>query len=175
MRIQDPLARRESIVACPKCSFEQEDGPECHRCGIIFAKFKLSTKSVPETGSGPVLDKSQPKTSGLLARVLQVLPWLSLATTVGVLLLILQQTSPVPIQADPQAAQRLTDKIAHLQMAMQASMPHTLTLDESELNQWMRENLAIASAHQAQQAGIPFSAGHEPTVQEVQSALKDVV
>jgi hypothetical protein len=59
-------------------------------------------------------------------------------------------------------------------MAVQAGMPHTLSLDESELNQWMRENLAIASAHQAQQAGIPFSAGHEPTVQEVQSALKDV-
>lgn len=59
-------------------------------------------------------------------------------------------------------------------MAMQTGMPHTLSLDESELNQWMRENLAIASAHQAQQAGIPFPAGHEPTVQEVQSALKDV-
>jgi len=59
-------------------------------------------------------------------------------------------------------------------MAVQAGMPHTSSLDESELNQWMRENLAIASAHQAQQAGSPFPAGHEPTVQEVQSALKDV-
>ena len=174
MRFQDSLARRESIVACPKCGFEQEDGPECHCCGIIFAKFKSSTKSVPETVTGPVLDESQPKTSGLLARLLRVLPWLSLTTTVGVLLLILHQTPPVPIQADPQAAQRLTDKLAHLHLAMQTGSPHTLTLDESELNQWMRENLAIASVHQAQQAGIPFPAGHEPTVQEVQSALKDV-
>ena len=174
MRLQDPLARREPIVACPKCGFEQEDGPECHRCGIIFAKFKSSTKSIPETVTGPVPDESQPKPSGFLTRVFRVLPWLSLTTTVGVLLLILHQTPPVPIQADPQAVQRLTDKLAHLHMAMQASMPHTLTLDESELNQWMRENVAIASAHQAQQAGIPFPAGHEPTVQEVQSALKDV-
>jgi hypothetical protein len=174
MRIQDPLARRESIVVCPKCGFDQEDGPECHRCGIIFAKFKLSTKSAPETVSAPIPDETETNRRGFLTRAFRVLPWLSLATTLGVLLLILQQTPPVPIQADPQAAQRLTDKMAHLHLAMQASMPHTLTLDESELNQWMRENLAIASAHQSQQAGIPFPAGHEPTVQEVQSALKDV-
>lgn len=174
MRLQDPLARHEPLVACPKCSFEQEAGPECHRCGIIFAKFKPSTKSIPETVTGPVLDEPQPKPSGFLARVFRVLPWLSLATTVGVLLLILHQTPPVPIQTDPQAAQRLTEKMAYLHMAMQAGSPHTLSLDESELNQWMRENVAIASAHQAQQAGMPFPAGHEPTVQEVQSALKDV-
>ena len=174
MRIQDSFARREPIVACPKCGFEQEDGPECHRCGIIFAKFRPSTKSAPETESAFVLDESHPKTSGLLARSLRVLPWLSLATTVAVLLLILHQTPPVPIQTDPQATQRLTEKMDHLRMAVQAGMPHTLSLDESELNQWMRENLAIASAHQAQQAGIPFPAGYEPTMQEVQSALKDV-
>ncbi len=174
MRIQDPFARREPTVSCPKCGFEQEVGPECHRCGIIFAKFKPSTKSAPETGNALVLDESHSETSGLLARLLRVLPWLSLATTVGVLLLILHQTPPVPIPADPQAAQRLADKMAHLHMAMQAGSPHTLSLDESELNQWMRENLAIASTHQAQQAGIPFPAGHEPTVQEVRSAMKDV-
>jgi hypothetical protein len=174
MRIQDPLARREPIVACPKCGFEQEDAPECHRCGIIFAKFKLSTKSAPEIVSAPIPDETETNRRGFLIRAFRVLPWLSLTVTLGVLLLILHQTPPVPIQTDPLAAQRLTEKMAHVHMAMQAGSPHTLTLDESELNQWMRENLAIASAHQARQAGIPFPAGHEPTVQEVQSALKDV-
>jgi len=64
--------------------------------------------------------------------------------------------------------------MAQLQMALQTSRPHALTLNEAELNQWMRDNLAIASTHQAQQAGISVPAGSEPNVQEIQSALKDV-
>ena len=64
--------------------------------------------------------------------------------------------------------------MATLQLAMQAQQRQTTTLNEAELNQWMRENLAIASRHQAQQAGIPVPAGQEATAQEVQSALKDV-
>jgi hypothetical protein len=64
--------------------------------------------------------------------------------------------------------------MAQLHMAVQTSQPHALTLNEAELNQWMRDNLAIASTHQAQQAGIPIPTGSEPNVQEVQSALKDV-
>lgn len=38
----------------------------------------------------------------------------------------------------------------------------------------MRDNLVIASTHQARQVGIPVSTGHEASVEEVQSALKDV-
>jgi hypothetical protein len=89
-------------------------------------------------------------------------------------LLILRQAPPLPIQTDPQAADRVAEKMAQLQMAVQSSQPHALTLNEAELNQWMRDNLAIASTHQAQQAGIPAPAGSDPNVQEIQSALKDV-
>jgi hypothetical protein len=94
--------------------------------------------------------------------------------TLGVLFLILRQTPPPPIQTDPEAADRVAEKMARLQMAVQAEQSYSLDLDEAELNQWMRDNLAIASAHQAQQAGIPVPAGAEPGIQEVQSALKDV-
>jgi hypothetical protein len=78
------------------------------------------------------------------------------------LLLIFRQTPPLSIQTDPQAADRVAEKMAQLQMAVQAS------------NQRMRDNLAIASAHQAQQADIPAPVGSEPSVQKAQSALKDV-
>jgi hypothetical protein len=101
-------------------------------------------------------------------------PWISLTLGVGVLLLILQQTPPLSIQTDPQAVDRVAEKMAQLQMAMQASQPQAVILNEAELNQWMRDNLVIASAHQAQQAGIPVPVGSEPSVHEVQSALKDV-
>ena len=48
-----------------------------------------------------------------------------------------------------------------------------MTLNEAEINQW-RDSIALASAHQAQQAGIPAPVGSEPSVKEVQSALTDV-
>lgn len=104
----------------------------------------------------------------------RILPWISLIVSVGILLLILRQAPPLLIQTDPQAADRVAEKMAQLQIAVQSNQPHALTLNEAELNQWMRDNLAIASTHQAQQAGIPVPTGSEPNVQEIQSALKDV-
>lgn len=118
--------------------------------------------------------ESQPATPGPLSRVFRVLQWISLALSVSILFLLLHQSPPLPIQTDPHAADRVAEKMAQLQMAMQASQPHAVTLNEAELNQWMRDNLAITSAHQARQAGIPVPAGSEATVEEVQSALKDV-
>ncbi|MBK9305724.1 MAG: hypothetical protein IPM58_01205 [Nitrospira sp.] len=119
-------------------------------------------------------DPAPPKAPSLFSRALRILPWVSLTCTIGVLLLILRQAPPLSIQTDPQAANQVTEKMSQLQTAMLAGQSHSLALNEAELNQWMRDNLAIASAHQAQQAGIPMPHGHEASVQEVQSALKDV-
>ena len=174
MRLQSSSLQSRAALTCPKCGFEQEDGPECLRCGIIFSKFKTPAPAVEEAPATVADTESQPATPGLLSRVFRILPWISLILSVGVLLLILRQTPPLSIQTDPQAADRVAEKMAQLQRAVQASQPHAMTLNEAELNQWMRDNLAIASAHQAQQAGIPAPVGSEPSVQEVQSALKDV-
>jgi hypothetical protein len=106
--------------------------------------------------------------------VFRILPWISLTFSVGVLLLILRQAPPLPVQTDPQAAGRVAEKMAQLQMPVQAGQPRAVALNEIELNQWMRDNLAIASVHHAQQAGIQAPAGSQPGIQEVKSALKDV-
>ena len=174
MRLQSSSLQRREALTCPKCGFEQEDGPECLRCGIIFSKFQPPAPAVEEAPATVGNTESQPATPGLLSRVVRILPWISLALIIGMLMLSLRQTPPLSIQTDSQAADRVAEKMAQLQMALQASQPHTVTLNEAELNQWMRDNLAIASAHQAQQAGIPTPVGSEPSVQEVQSALKDV-
>lgn len=174
MRLQSASLQIRAALTCPKCGFEQEDRPECLRCGIIFSKFKPPAPAVEEATATVADTESQPATPGLLSRVFRILPWISMILSFGVLLLILRQTPPLSIQTDPQAADRVAEKMAQLQMAVQASQPHAVILNEAELNQWMRDNLAIASAHQAQQAGIPAPVGSEPSVKEVQSALKDV-
>lgn len=94
--------------------------------------------------------------------------------TSGMLLAILRPGPALPIHADPLAADHVAEKMAILQQSMQMNRVVSIALTEAELNQWMRDNLAIASAHQAQQAGISVPAGSTATIQEVQSALKDV-
>lgn len=174
MPLPSSPVQRPTSSACPKCGFEQEESTECQRCGIIFAKFKPSAKTIAEDPI-PVVDGSaQSNAPGFFSRVFRILPRVSLIVTVSILLLILRQAPPLSIQTDPQASDRVSEKMAQLQSAMVTGQSHSLALNEAELNQWMRDNLAIASAHQAQQAGIPVPAGHDASVQEVQSALKDV-
>ncbi|MFO0705967.1 MAG: hypothetical protein U0412_03850 [Nitrospira sp.] len=175
MRLQPSSSTTTPILTCPNCGVEQNSDIECVRCGIIFAKCKpRGSASDRPSGSAPAATTPHASKPSLLSRAFRLLPWLSLALTVMTLFLLLKQAPPLVIQTDPTAADRVADKMAHLQMAMQARQRQTTTLNEAELNQWMRENLAIASRHQAQQAGIPVPAGHEATAQEVQSALKDV-
>lgn len=160
------------MVSCPKCGFEQEGEVECVRCGIIFAKFKPPAHIREEVPSR--CTASCPAEPGLVSRIVRVLPWISLALTVSVLLLILKQAPPLAVQTDPQAAERVAEKMARLQLAMQSHQRLSASLNEAELNQWIRENLAVTSSQEAQQAGIPVPTGHEATIKEVQSAMKDI-
>jgi hypothetical protein len=35
-------------MRCPKCGFEQEEGPECVRCGVIFGRLRKPPEPLPE-------------------------------------------------------------------------------------------------------------------------------
>jgi hypothetical protein len=175
MEIQPVVRSVGGTVVCPKCGFTQAgDGTECLRCGIVFTKYKPSRGVHDDQPEVPHKLKPGQAEPQLLRRLFRILPWISLGILTLVLFMILKQAPPLAVQTDPQAAERVAAKMAQLQLAIQSHQPHATTLNEAELNQWMRENLAIASAHQASQAGIVIPAGQEATVREVQSALKDV-
>jgi len=68
--------------------------------------------------------------------------------TIGMVLTMLRPSPPLQIHIDPEAADRLAGKMARTAMAIRMGRAHSLTLNEAELNQWMRENLMVASASQ---------------------------
>ena len=173
MNLQSPFQGSGTAVSCPKCGFEQEGDVECLRCGIIFAKYKPSVDSQEEVPP-PRTTTPEPVEPGLISRIVRILPWISLAAAATLLFLILKQAPPFAVQTDPEAAERVAEKMAQLQLAMQSNQRHSARLNEAELNQWIRENMAIAATHEAREAGIPVPAGHEASITEVQSALKDI-
>lgn len=98
--------------------------------------------------------------------------WVALAVTLILLLLILRQSPPPYVQSDPQAAERVNWKIHQLENARAHGEPHTLEFDEAELNSFLRANLALAPGEPAT-ASEPSSA-EEPTIEQLQSTVRDV-
>ena len=87
MRLQSSSLPSRTGLTCPKCELEQEEGPECLRCAIVFSKFKPPIPAVEKIPISGTETTMQPATPGLLSRVFRVLPWISLTVTVGILLL----------------------------------------------------------------------------------------
>jgi len=157
MRYQSPPPQETTTFTCPKCAFEQEEGAECLRCGIVFAKFKATEQPAESTKALRLDTDPQPVRRGAGSRLFRILPWISLCLTIGVLLTILRPSPPLEIHIDPQAGERIAEKLAQLGIAIATGRSHSQSLNEAELNHWLRENVAMASASQ-----------------EARSALKDV-
>jgi len=118
-----------------------------------FAKYKIPVPPVPtsrETSDPVEIVSLQRDRIGRLFRILQ---WISLAMTLGILFAILRQAPALPIQSDPQVADRVAEKVVLLQQSIQTNRAAQIALNEAELS-------------------IP--AGSAATVEEVQSAVKDL-
>ena len=107
------------------------------------------------------------------------------------MVLILKKGTPPPVRTDPAAATRAEEKIRDSDVAQSMGQPHKLQLDSTELNSYLNANLATASNVAAQAAAnpaptaapapstaptsaAPAAAEQAPTLEEVQSSVRDV-
>ncbi|MGB9405158.1 MAG: hypothetical protein WCA98_16605 [Candidatus Acidiferrales bacterium] len=123
--------------------------------------------------------------------------WVALALAVVVIVLILRKGTPPHVTVDPNAAARAEEKIRESEAESSVGQPHKLQLNGTELNSYLNENLAIngrtepgtaavgatpsfaetpsaSSVPAASPASAPNLNGPAPTMEEVESSVKDV-
>jgi hypothetical protein len=128
----------------------------------------------------------------LYKKLYQILTWTTLAGLVITILLVLRTSPPPDIPFDRTAAARAEKKFEAADQAKASGQPSQVQLDRSELNSYLAENLEVAGPHpeprtggstaQAPAAGSaatndPLSGAggaDEPTLEQVQSSVKDV-
>lgn len=122
---------RGGLMKCPKCGFEQDNAPECARCGLIFARFREAAPPY-ETRPG----------RSPLKRAFRIIRWGIPALAIIVILLVLKSSSPPEITTSPEAAARAEEKIETFQSSMARGEPDMLEIDQAELNGWLEQNLS---------------------------------
>lgn len=125
----------------------------------------------------------------------RIFSWSSVVALVVTLMLVLRKSPPPNVPYDPTAAARVEQKFAAADQAKAAGQPSQVQLDSTELNSYLKDNLAVegqtepaapapnASGNAATQTpsaanpNDPLAAvagGDQPTLDQVQSSVKDV-
>jgi hypothetical protein len=118
----------------------------------------------------------------------QILSWVSLAGLIFVIVLILWKSPAPDVPNDPSAAARAEQKLEAADRAKAAGLPAQVALDRTELNSYLAQNLQVEGrspvgvdavgggttrSTSAPSSGAP-AAEQEPTLEDVQSSVKDV-
>ena len=161
-------------IVCPNCGYTQEASAKCRKCSTLFAYHPQSGahSSPPPRAAASPGEVSSP---GLFRRVYRVVRWVTLAILLLFVILILRQSPPPQVRTDPQAVARVKSKLTELQSAVGAGQPYQLRLDEAEINAYLSTNLALKRESDGTTGALASaSAGAEPSVEEVQSSVRDV-
>lgn len=116
---------------------------------------------------------SSAKQLGAFRRFYRIFRWFVLVGLILVIALVLKKSPPPQVASDPEAKQRIETKFAELDRARQAGEPHTLRMEEAELNSFLGSNLGLAPAADAPPPA-PAPAGADPTIEEIRSSVRDV-
>ena len=170
------------MAACPKCGLPQNEETWCPRCGFRLGRQHASPAARPEVTPAPVASTPaqasgpsplEPRKPGVIRRVLRVVRWVALAVALVAVVLLLWPADPPETRTDPRAAERVQAKVEQAaQTAVEGHAP-VLQMDEAELNAWIQSNLALPSSPTPDAPRTSGPTG-EPTLQQVQSSLRDV-
>lgn len=191
------------MLTCPNCGYKQSSGDKCQKCRSLFSYYgdaelqgggahggaahgiRLALQSHESTKSSA----EEQKSPSLWRMAYRVMNWATLVILIVVIGLILRKSAPPQVEADSQAAARAAMKFSQAESAVAANQPYELTLERTELNSYLRENLQLAANDPPAAASSPDSSSRhasqppaetqtalagEPSVAEVQSAVRDV-
>lgn len=138
--------------ACPRCGFAKAPNGKCLRCGALAdtsltrpPQNARATRVPGRAGAAPAV-RSAP--SSPVWRVFRWLRWGATALAVIILFLVLRPSEPPEIRRDPDAPRRLEHKLRRLEEPATGGGVRSLSLDEPELNSWMRSTLDVAPGPQ---------------------------
>lgn len=189
------------MLTCPNCGYKQSSGDKCQKCRSLFAYYlndelQGGTASAPRTSPRSAVEapkslSGDQKPPSLWRTAYRVMNWATLFILIVVIGLILRKSSPPQVEANSQAAASAAMKFSQAESAVASNQPYQLTLERTELNSYLRQNLEIAGNEQSQtasanspdssstppsqpQAEAQAAVAGEPSVAEMQSAVRDV-
>ncbi len=191
------------MLKCPNCGYKQSGGERCEKCSSLFSYSSPAQPKNSKSGFSAAA-RNEKSSEGFFVSwrtAYRIASGTCLMLLVIVLLLIFHKSPPPRVSIDPQAAANAAAKISQAQAAAQQNQPHQVTLNSTELNSYLNSNLQLQNAGAkpdttsanpettsapatvpdaaSPEAASSSSAGSsdvpaEPTIDEVQSAVKDV-
>ncbi len=97
--------------------------------------------------------------------------WTTIGVGVVTLLMMFHKAAPPDVKKDPAAANRLEAKLQQAEASAAAGVPPVLRVDEAEVNSFLDSHLVL---DREGAAPATTASAKEPTVEEVQSTVRDV-
>ena len=160
------------MISCPNCGFQQAGGDKCVKCSSLFAYYKGQV-TPPSLAASPELAPG--KLALTWARqIYRISTWVGLVILVVAILMILRKSPAPQIPANPQAGKRVEEKLSAVETAAVTGQSQSLRLDQDEVNAFLSSNLTLQPPEGGARPAQQGKAAPDPSLEEVQSSVKDV-